>query len=383
MTHDQTDQIVRRANPVPDPRALEGRVDVAAPIVDPATDLDDRLAIVRTVVVLDTEPAGTERTRRRSRLFAAAAAAIVAIIVGAIVLLARHDGTESPAPVDQPQRPEGVGLVGLPPAGATPSTPASAEAVFDLASCITPFGDDPGPAIDEPRAMSGWSGGLTVLADGRLIWMQYADVPQGANPYFTGLLEQRLTPEGVALMRSEFIATGLLDTEHRDCAAGSLYHGHLYENGERPAQVLTAGANEHLAKITDPESWLPAGAWEDREIKAFVPSQYSIVILNGTASSLAPELPAAAQELVLAKRWECQANPDGSRSACYAAGFTTDEARALAAALEDAGFVQHEPAYELVYRPTRESLPASEAEESGTLMQISFSPLLPHQLGRP
>ena len=46
-------------------------------------------------------------------------------------------------------------------------------------------------------------GELKVLADGRLIWLKFEDLPEGANSLSTGLLEQRLTPEGVELMRSE------------------------------------------------------------------------------------------------------------------------------------------------------------------------------------
>ena len=107
-----------------------------------------------------------------------------------------------------------VGFVGLPPPGAQPSSPQRGEGVLDIGSCT-----------GEPSEISGWNGSLTVFADGRLVWAQDADLPQGANPLWTGYLEQRLTPEGVELMRSELLASGLLRPGEQDCAAGE-YHGH-------------------------------------------------------------------------------------------------------------------------------------------------------------
>ena len=53
-----------------------------------------------------------------------------------------------------------------------------------------------------------------VYADGRIIWSEESSqssrpVPEGANEFTSGYLEQRLTPEGVELLRSEVI--GLLE----------------------------------------------------------------------------------------------------------------------------------------------------------------------------
>ena len=103
------------------------------------------------------------------------------------------------------------------------------------------------------------------------------------------------------------------------------------------------GDNEHLVRVMDPWSWLPATAWEDRVIRAFVPSTYQVTIsaaegpiprLEATSRggrwdpAFLAQLPPAAVDVIEAKVWEFQ-GPG------YAT-FTTDEARAPAAALDDA-----------------------------------------------
>ncbi len=241
-----------------------------------------------------------------------------------------------------------VGFIGLPPEGATHSTPESGEVVLDIQSCLTSTG--------EPRKGSGWNGELTVLADGRLIWLQYEDLPAGANSLSTGLLEQRLAPEGVELMRSELVANGLDNSgDQPDCDAGT-YHVHLYD-GDRYLSHFTSGANEHLARITDPWSWLPETAWEDREIRAYVPSKYEVTFTGDTPSSRSPRieldlltahLPAAVKDLIRSKVWDYQQ----AGKFWHYAEFTTEEARALAAALDDARLEQDEQlnVYRLDYR---------------------------------
>ena len=146
-----------------------------------------------------------------------------------------------------------VGFIGLPPTGAQPSTPLPAEAVLDIEGC----GARPAGVVE------GMSSKLVVYADGRLVWRQDADLAQGANPLSTGLLEQRLTDEGVELMRSELLASGPLGTHDEECVAGG-YHGHFYE-GSAGLGFLDTAKNTSRG-LADPWSWLPDSAWEDREI---------------------------------------------------------------------------------------------------------------------
>ena len=74
--------------------------------------------------------------------------------------------------------------------------------------------------------------------------------------------------------------------------------------------------NEHLAWVMDPWSWLPATAWEDRDITAYVPSTYQVTfeavgshVVNGQIEldQLTAQLPAAAADLIATKVWETRA----------------------------------------------------------------------------
>jgi hypothetical protein len=230
-----------------------------------------------------------------------------------------------------------------------------------------------------------------VFADGRLVWAQDADLPQGANPLSTGWLEQRLTPEGVELLRSELLASGLLRPGEQECEAGA-YHGHFYDGQERPQSTFTSAANEHLARIADPASWLPASAWEDRQIMAYVPSHYLITLTGDMPATvrtprshlelLAAQLPAAAAELVRAKDWDYQQ----AGVFWHDTDFTNDEARTLAAALDDAGFEQDEQAnayrleYHFEYRDPAGYQDPDQDLDLDTLVHIEFRPALPHQV---
>ena len=79
---------------------------------------------------------------------------------------------------------------------------------------------------------------VNVYADGRLIWSRQVEIIGAAGwPIVPRWIEQRLTPEGVELLRS-----------------GAVSLGGQFEN---PAQGL------------------PASAWEDRTLRPFVPWRYA------------------------------------------------------------------------------------------------------------
>ena len=102
----------------------------------------------------------------------------------------------------------------------------------------------------------------------------------------------------------------------------------------------------------DPWSWLPATAWEDPEIRAYVPSTYLVTFTAEVPrielDQLNAQLPAAAVNVIDTKVWDYQ---QADVFWLYAT-FTTDEARALAAALDDAGLQQDGllNAYQLDYQ---------------------------------
>jgi hypothetical protein len=231
-----------------------------------------------------------------------------------------------------------IGLPGLPPEGATPSTPENGELVASMWE-----------HIGAPGSFgNGW---LYLYADGRLIWEQLDPNPTG------GWLEQRLTPEGVELIRSEIIATGLFDSGQptlepnggfpRGVNGGSIQ----VRNGDQLVYVNRVEP-ELFGRLAELWSWLPDGAWEDKGPKPYVPSRYAVCVHSGGyaaptgASDHLSALPAAARDLLASAR-QLQMNSlvdvdpagfafaEGSTEYCY--DIATEEARTLAVILDEAG----------------------------------------------
>ena len=248
-----------------------------------------------------------------------------------------------------PPETERVGFIGLPPEGAAPSTPERGELVLEF------LGDRPG--IDRWTHM--W-----MYADGRLIWRQDVNVPYDGR--VTGLLERRLTPEGLDLLLSEVVSTGLFD-QNLDLAIEGLTPvdicgfgpGIEVRNrdrlvrltwlrgcGEPELQLATPEQADAVVRLVgrlaDPASWLPENAWEDQEIRAYVPSRYAICanlvdLPEGVPRSAWPktseivdQLPGPVKALIYA---DGRVIPESG--GCYE--VTTDEARAIVRALDDAG----------------------------------------------
>ena len=202
------------------------------------------------------------------------------------------------------------GFVGLPPVGATSSTPQSGELVIRWLgrSKTHARGRYAAPLV---RA---W-----VYADGRVIWSEESSqssrpVPEGANEFTSGYLEQRLTPEGVDLLRSEVI--GLLersdirletiptDDEPRSYPAVDVRDGdRLVRASGRGSGIATpeqlAALRRVDALLTDTALVLPPSAWAVRKIRAYVPTHYAVCIDSSPpkdASQLLSLLPARAAD---------------------------------------------------------------------------------------
>jgi hypothetical protein len=217
--------------------------------------------------------------------------------------------------------------IGIPPKGATSSTPERGELVLSFY----------GSAEAIPRT---W---IYVYADGRLIWHQEGTLPESANASTTGVFERRLTPEGVELMRSEIASSGLFGDE-LDLAP----HG--------PLEATPGSALERLVpRITDPASWLPAAAWEDREVRTYVPSRYEVCYEGPTRESqhVLAELPSSAPSL---------SEEDGCSE------VTTADARAIIEHLVDAGLEQIES----------EGVSRLEYQRRLGVFSMWFEPILPH-----
>ena len=164
-------------------------------------------------------------------------------------------------------------FVALPPVGATPSAPESGELVIQY-------------RLDITEGRGGWR---WVYADGRLITASRApqavpasqpaesDVPEAANRWSSGLLEQRLTPEGVELLRSEIVSTGLFE-HHQPAGRMSSPHNVIQVRiDDRLVRVQANFPKRLRERLANPASWLPASAWASRRIRAYVPSRYEIV----------------------------------------------------------------------------------------------------------
>jgi len=254
------------------------------------------------------------------------------------------------------------GIVGLPPVGATPSTPENG--VLEIYYWV--------------QHVENW-----VYADGRLIRLRASRANGRAR---RGFIEQRLTREGVKLLRSEIVSAGGFG--HAQPPPGSTSLDETFgpaflqvRKGDRLVPLRWASDLKRLeARLIDPESWLPASAWKQRKFRAYVPSRFEVcagVVLNANdpphskSQQMRPArivalLPEAAQNVLRGRDW----NARGAGPGCFA--VTTNEARSLAKALDAAGpaAARKGGLINLNY--------AFDAPGPSRQVSIGFSPYLPH-----
>ena len=262
----------------------------------------------------------------------------------------------------------GVGFIGLPPRGAPASSPESGELVLFYWGPAAGNSDYGRYGVGKSR--------IWVYADGRLIFLREAAIPEGANPLFTGFLEQRLTPDGVKLMRSEVASRGLPPHNQVDPVPFGMQID--VRDGDRLVRIDRASdLAELVERLTNPASWLPASAWEDPEISAYVPSRY-VVCYGGRPQQIAPSrmlslLPAPAAALLRAKEQEEQGS-----GGFYCSDATTEEARALAEALDDGGTEQGVGDDRGPARAFRPEWTFKVQGQAGETVDVFFEPYLPH-----
>jgi hypothetical protein len=323
------------------------------------------------------------------------------------------------------------GFIGLPPEGATPSQPESGELVVHWEGWTATLPPQ-GQARDIVRA---W-----VYADGRVIWDRRPrhqaperGIPEGANEFNSGYLEQRLTPEGVELVRSAVAglferSRTVLETVPADNDWWGGQHGRLallvpedfpsigsmeVPDGDRLIRLKWRGSGGNAKEVedirenldgtiatpqqlsalrrvevllTNPASVLPASAWAVREVRAYVPSHYAVCIHTAPpvddASHLVSLLPTPAADLL---RGESLTSSEGDvveareggrtvvlgRSAEYCFKVETEKAREVADALSG---LDPEPGwrnYGLAFR-------VAEAVNNLGPTWIRFEPYFPH-----
>jgi hypothetical protein len=281
-----------------------------------------------------------------------------------------------------------VNVIDLPPEGAAPSSPEHGELVLEV----------DGRGVAAGRALTR----IYLYADGRLIWWREGDLPAGAEEH--SIFEQRLTPEGVELLRSEMISSRLFDPAtvdgpHRrslvfmggeaDPDPLPFWGGMGVRRGERwvglqlgwvyvsreelcddlsdescQGDTIMTAEQERALELLDvrlaaPASWLPASAWADQGIRTFVPTTYR-VCYGGTSETIERDrllhaIPGPVQELLEARDAENERFNayisfgewvDGVRVTSYCSDLTTEEARDVVRGLDDGGFEREQlPTY--------------------------------------
>jgi hypothetical protein len=247
-------------------------------------------------------------------------------------------------------------------------------------------------------------------------------IPEGANEFTSGYLEQRLTPEGVELVRSAVAelfdrTRTLLETVPADSLMGPVggsalspprgygsWEGSVgVPDGDRlvrltwhvgtdavfkvvPATPEQVSALRRVdAQLTDPVSVLPASAWAVRKVRAYVPSHYAVCFRASPPkdeSQLLSLLPTRAADVLRDKsrtrvEGDIQVNSDsgplgvGDRWVEYCSKLTTAEAREVAEALSgfdpDPGQARARQAYRL-----------AQGADWWETTSIWFEPYFPH-----
>ena len=117
-------------------------------------------------------------------------------------------------------------------------------------------------------------------------------------------------------------------------------------------------------RLAVPASWLPASAWEDRRISAYVPSRYAVCVDNATDRPVSERerarifdlLTRPMKELIRSRAIEPKPGWNDHDPRCTHQ-VSTDDARVIAATLEDSR-LRREPGTPLRYRFAVDELPA-------------------------
>jgi hypothetical protein len=375
------------------------RGDVSIP---PSRDLPpSRLAQRREHLLSEIALPHSRRPLPRRGLLALAAAALIVMVGTASAIGGVRDFI-----LDR-------GFIGLPPVGATPSTPENGELVVNWVGRLA---TDP---------VHGQFVRVWLYADGRIIWSRAGRgsglIPESANELTSGYLEQRLAPEGVEVVRSELARLFELGRAHLETVAddstpgpfpfGSPLlvpagHSSFFGSVEVPGgdELVRLGwygyggpegtpaTPEQLAALrrvdvllTDPASVLPSSSWAVRKIRAYVPSHYEVCMDTSPpkdVSQLLSLLPTHAADVLRGKSLkgsegdlvEARGGNDLvviGRSATYCAKLTTEEARNVAGPLSGLDQEPNSHGVILAYRL---------ADPVGNLSptSIRFEPYFPH-----
>lgn len=145
---------------------------------------------------------------------------------------------------------------------------------------------------------------------------------------------------------------------------------------QRPTPKQASALIRLDSRLADPESWLPASAWENPKITAYVPSGYSVCLEGKRGLGLdriLALLPPTAEALLRA-----QENTPGTYTnligtfPIWCSDLTNEEARALERILDAAGVSGWKDVFGLTYG-------APWPGEDATEFSLTFNPILPDQ----
>ena len=327
---------------------------------------------------LDVGPAWGA-TRDRRWWLVAAVAAVLLLIAGVAVQTARDDDVGTVVVPAGPRQTVTTGTTVttaprtadaiLPPTGAAPSSPETGELVASLAQYH--------------------QGAWNLYADGRLVSID--------DQRCCEWLEQRLTPDGVELVRSAFLTSGLFDPDQPSadpppddnpfaacpCVRdGDKLLSTVPAGGAGPRQPGPAEA-ALIEYLRDLPSSVPASEWVDQTGRPFVAAKQGICFFHSAPTGI-PEpltdlpavvasLPPTAAELLAGRdRTSHLVTALQIPSACVNA--TNAEARTVAEALVAAFGVTD------IFTATHGTFPGIRAnldEPTPMVIDITFWPLLP------
>jgi hypothetical protein len=331
-----------------------------------------------------------KRSRRRFTISLGATIVTVALVAGSLVGV-RELLTGSPSvpdglpggagtgPTGAPEptvSPEVGGLPGLPLVGAAPSTPERGRLVLYLEGT-----DGLGP----------WTA-MWVYADGRVIWGDVGGVlPAGApTEGVTGFVEQHLTPAGVQFLQTQVLSTGLFEHDLQLVLERTGFLTIQARNGDRLVQVTwawdgivgdaSAATPEQATALerihgflAHPTSW-PASVWEDEDPETYVPSRYQVWLRVLPDHGDGPALRVGEREVGLLPPPAVDILRRGTPVRRATFELTTDDVRALAEALNEAGLEPGpSPMGEELLRYTLE-----DPFDPGNSLWVFVGPVLPH-----
>lgn len=326
---------------------------------------------------------------RRRHLLVLAIAAVVVAIAGVFVVVFREDGdgeagrgTRDTSNASRTAPDVVPGPTTIPPEERPPATtPGDASTTAPLLPEGAPSTPHIGELVASVTNFDG-SAAYYLYADGRLIWWSEQAGVGG------GFVEQRLTPEGIERVRSEFLAAALFDPNSppgnvADCEAVACVRGH---DGRLLTARETATESARLVSyLRTLDASLPETEWAAPRIRTYVPARIAVCLQTFVnvpdrvvpvpldLSILVPAFPARAAELLGGReRIGGRPNPD---PACFE--VTLDEARTLADEfLSPAGGGSHQYSGLVIRSPLLDAIQPDTPE--GIVAYIRFNTLLPH-----